>query len=73
MNRITDNTRQKKKYKRTNNDLHSTKQKTKDRAKRSTIKAGSELKCSGRVEVPAPLVAPAVLIFIIVLFNLAYI
>ena len=37
-----------KKYKRTNNDLQSTTQKTKDRATRTPLKTGSELRCSGR-------------------------
>jgi hypothetical protein len=36
--------------------------KTKDRATRSPLKSGSEIRCSGMLAVPAPLVAPVVLI-----------
>ena len=36
--------------------------KTKDRVTRTPIKNRGELKCSGRVAVPAPLVTPIVLI-----------
>ena len=36
--------------------------KTKDRVTRTPLKTGGELRCSGRVAVPAPLVAPVVLI-----------
>jgi len=35
--------------KRTNNDLQNSKQKTKDRATRTPLKTGGELRCSGRV------------------------
>ena len=38
------------------------KYKTKDRVTRTPLKIGGELRCSGRVTVPAPLMAPAVLI-----------
>ena len=34
----------------------------KDRVTRTPLKTGGELKCSGRVGIPAPLVAPNVLI-----------
>jgi len=42
----------------------STKQiyKTKDRVTRTPLRTGGELRCSGGVAVPAPLVAPVVLI-----------
>ena len=53
---------QKKKNKRTNNDLKKTTQKTKDQATRTPLKIGSEIWCSGKVAVPAPLVAPVVLL-----------
>jgi hypothetical protein len=36
--------------------------KTKDRATQTPLKAGCEVRCSGRVAVPAPLVTPVVLI-----------
>jgi hypothetical protein len=36
--------------------------KTKDRVTRTPLKTGGELRCSEREEVPAPLVAPVVLI-----------
>jgi len=36
--------------------------KTKDRATHTPLKTGGELRCSGRVSVPAPLVEPVVLI-----------
>jgi len=39
---------QKKKYKRTNNDLQNTTLKNKDRATRTPLKTGGELRCSGR-------------------------
>jgi hypothetical protein len=48
---------QKKKDKRTN-DLHNITQKTKDRTKWTTLKPSGELRCSGRVAVTAPSVAP---------------
>jgi len=41
----------------TNYDLQNTTQKTKDRVTRTPIKTGGKLRCSGRVAVPAPLVA----------------
>ena len=37
------------KYKRTNNDLQNTTHKTKDRVTPTPLKAGEELRCSGRV------------------------
>jgi len=37
------------KRKRTNNDLQNIKQKTKDRATRTPLKTGCELRCSGKV------------------------
>jgi len=40
---------QKKKYKRTNNDIQNITNKTKDRVTRTPLKTGSELRCSGRV------------------------
>ena len=40
---------QKKKYKRTNNDLKKHTYKTKDRVTRTPLKTGCELRCSGRV------------------------
>ena len=40
---------QRKKYKRTNNDLQNIHIKLKDRVTRTPLKAGSELRCSGRV------------------------
>jgi len=40
---------QAKKDKRTNNDLQSTTQKTKDRATRTPLKTGGEFRCSRRV------------------------
>jgi hypothetical protein len=40
---------QHKKYKRTNNDLHSIHIKLKDRVTRTPIKTGGDLRCSGRV------------------------
>ena len=40
---------QKKKYKRTNNDLQNIHIKTKDRITRTPLKTGGELRCSGRV------------------------
>ena len=36
--------------------------KTKDRVTRTPLKTGVDLRCSGRVAVPAPLVAPVVII-----------
>jgi hypothetical protein len=39
----------KKKNKRTNNDLQNTMQKTKDRVTRTPLKTGDEIMCSGRV------------------------
>jgi hypothetical protein len=36
--------------------------KTKDRVTRTPLKTGGELRCSGMVAVPAPLVTPVVLI-----------
>ena len=36
--------------------------KTEDRVTRTPLKTGGELRCSGRVAVPAPLVTPVVLI-----------
>ena len=41
--------RQTKKDKRTNHDLQNIKQKTKDRVRRTSLKTGGELMCSGRV------------------------
>jgi hypothetical protein len=40
---------QKKKYKKTNNDLQNIIHKTKDRVTRTPLKAGGELRCSGRM------------------------
>jgi hypothetical protein len=54
-------TNQKKHTKRTNNDLQNITHKTKDRVTRTPLKTEGELRCSGRV-VPAPLVAPIVLL-----------
>jgi hypothetical protein len=48
------------KRKRTNNDLQNIHIKTKDRVTRTPLKTGDELGCSGRVIVPAPLVASVV-------------
>ena len=48
--------------KRTNNDLQNIAHKTEDRVTWTPLKTGCELQCSGRVAVPAPLVAPDVLI-----------
>jgi hypothetical protein len=48
------------KRKRTNNDRQKYTYKTKDRVTQSPQKTGDELRCSGRGEVPAPLVAPVV-------------
>ena len=45
---------QKKKYKRTNNDLQNTTQKTKYRVTRTLLKTGGELRCSGRVSSSFP-------------------
>jgi hypothetical protein len=42
---------QKKKNKRTNNDLQNTTPKTKDRVTRTPLKIGDELMCSGRVSI----------------------
>ena len=50
-----------KRIKKENSDLQNTTQKTKDRATRTSLKTGSELRCSGRVGVPVPLVANVVL------------
>jgi hypothetical protein len=47
--RRTDNTMAKRKVKRTNNDLQITTQKMTDRATRTSLKTGGELRCSGRV------------------------
>ena len=47
---------QKKRDRRPNNNLQNTTQKTKDRVTRTPLKTGGELRCSGRVPVPAPLV-----------------
>ena len=41
---------QKKKDKRTNNDLHNITHKTKDRVTRTPIKTGGELRCSEKVD-----------------------
>ena len=49
VNLRTDNTMAKKKEKRTNNDVQNTTQKIKDRAIRTSLKSGDELRCSGRV------------------------
>jgi hypothetical protein len=52
---------QKKKYKqRSTKHTH----KTKDLVTRTPLKTGGELRCSGRVAVPAPLVTPVVLIYL---------
>ena len=51
---------QKKNGNRTNNDLQNTTQKTKEPATRTTLKSGCELRCSGGVTVPVPLVAPII-------------
>jgi hypothetical protein len=53
---------QKKKYKRTNNDLQNIHIKL--TVTRTPLKTEGELRCSGRVGVPAPLVAPVVLIYL---------
>ena len=53
---------QKQKDKRTNNDPQNITHKTEDRATRTPLKTGGELRCSGRVAVPAPLVEPVVLL-----------
>jgi hypothetical protein len=47
--------------KKENSDLQNTTQKTKYRATRTLLKTGSDLRCSGRVGVPVPLVASVVL------------
>jgi hypothetical protein len=47
--RRTDNTMAKRKEKRTNNDLQNNTQKIKDRATRTSLKTGGELRCSGKV------------------------
>jgi len=49
---------QKKKDKFTNNDLQNITHKAKERVTRTPLKTGGELRWSGRVAVPAPLVAP---------------
>jgi hypothetical protein len=46
--------------KRTNSDLQNITHKTKNRVTRIPTKYRGELMCSGRVAVPAPLVAPVV-------------
>jgi len=51
---------QKKKYKRTNNDLQNTTQKTNDRATRTPLKTKVELRCSRMVAVPTPHLTPVV-------------
>ena len=38
--------------------------KTRNRVTRTPLKTGGELRCSGRVAVPAPLVAPVVLLLL---------
>jgi hypothetical protein len=45
-----------------NNDVQNTTQKTKDRAVPTQLKTGGEPMCSGRIAVPAPHVAPVVLL-----------
>jgi len=44
----------KKKAKRINNDIQNITKKTKERATRTPQKSGGELRCSGKVEIPAP-------------------
>jgi hypothetical protein len=46
-----------------NNDIQNITQKTKDGATRAPLKTGGELRYSGRVAVPAPHVAPVVLLY----------
>ena len=46
---------QKKKDKRTNNDLQNITHKAKDRVTRTPLKTGSEFRCSGRVGIYSPL------------------
>jgi hypothetical protein len=49
------------KRKRTNNDLQSIKQKTKDRVTRTPLKTGCELRCPERQAVPVPYETPVLL------------
>jgi hypothetical protein len=51
-----------KKVQKDNNDLQNITHKTKDKITRIPLKTGGELRCSGRIAVPAPLVALVVLI-----------
>ena len=61
--RKTDNTMVKtKKDKRTNNDLQSTTQKTKDRPARTSLKPGMNSGAPDGLAVPAPLVTPVLLL-----------
>jgi len=53
---------QKKKDKRTNNDLQNTTQKTKDRVTQNPLKQGVNSCAPEELAVPAPLVAPVVLL-----------
>ena len=52
------------KRKTTNNDLHNMAQKTKDRQARTSLKIRGDVMCSGSLDVPAPLVAPVMLLLL---------
>jgi hypothetical protein len=52
------------KDKSTNNDIQNIKQKTKDRATRTPLNAGSELRCSGRLIITATHVATVMLLLL---------
>jgi hypothetical protein len=54
----------KEKDKSTSNDIQNIKQKTKDRATRTPLNAGGELRCSGRLAITATHVATVVLLLL---------
>jgi len=53
---------QRKKHKRSGDDLLNITQKTNDRAMQTPLKTGGELRCSRTVAVPVPHMAPVVLL-----------
>jgi len=53
-----------KKDKRANNNLQNITKKIKDRKTRAPVTTGGELRCSGRVAVPALLVIPGVVLLL---------
>jgi len=52
------------KRKTTNNDLHNMAQKTNDRQTRTPLKIRGDVMCSRKLDVPAPRVAPVVLLLL---------